>query len=59
MFVKYFTKNITEQEKLEKYCNSKPEIWRWFFGWRGTKNDTMCYKISKKVLEKILGKKIF
>lgn len=59
MFINYYTKNIIEQEKLESYCNSKPEVWRWFFGWRGTKGEVRCYKISKKTLEKVLGKKIF
>ena len=37
MFIKYYTKNIIEQEKLESYCNSKSEIWRWFFGWERNK----------------------
>lgn len=59
MFVKYFTKNIIEQEKLEKYCNSKSEIWRWFFGWRGTKTTLCVIKFLKKFQKRFWERKFF
>lgn len=46
---------LTEEEAmlLEMYCEAKPFWWRWFFGWRkskdlGVNGTAYYYKVPKK-----------
>lgn len=50
---------ITEEEAmlLEMYCMSKPFWWRWFFGWRKTKDlgkngTAYYYRVPKNAFER-------
>lgn len=55
MFKTYYIKNAKIEALLDNYCERKGELWRIFFGYRGTAKDgSQIYRMPKgKVTLKI------